>query len=225
MQNSKLYSTIPTLVVTFCLLLGSVLIVDNVEAAQQKRRSRTKKAVAAETTQTAAKPTDPRKLTRIQTVTVDVGSTKRAVELFYLNSPWGQTTFSYLEDGGNDYYSNRTWPFAHLKIKAKANYEGKSVEPGDYVLYITPKNGENKQMSISLASIKLEAGQKTFLVNGDVFTETPENVNLVTTKPITFAKGAPLLNSLKIELTASGSDVNINMHYGDRTLTEKLTVN
>ncbi len=218
MQNSKLYSIIPTLVVTFCLLLSSVLIVDNAEAAQQKRRSRGKKAAAA-------KPADPRKLTRIQTLTVDVGSTKKAVELFYLNSPWGQTTFSYLEDGGNDYYSNRTWPFAHLKIKTKSNYEGKSVEPGDYVLYITPKNSDNKQMSISLASIKLETGQKTFLVNGDVFTETPENVNVVTTKPITFAKGAPLLNSLKIELTASGSDVNINMHYGDRTLTEKLTVN
>lgn len=217
MQNSKSYSLIVTLTVTFCLLLGSLFVVDNADAAQQ-RRSKRKSA-------TAAKPADPRKRTTVQTLTVNVGTKKNAVELLYLNSPWGQTTFGYLEEGGSDYYSNRTWPFAHLKIHTKASYEGKSIEPGDYILYITPKNESNKQMSISLASFKLEANKKTFLVNGDVFTETPENIDVLTTKPVTFAKGAELINSLKIELTASGSDVNINMHYGDRTLTEKLTVN
>ncbi|MBI4851795.1 MAG: hypothetical protein HY819_08375 [Acidobacteria bacterium] len=212
----KKYSSIITLTITLCLLLSSLFVVNNAEAAQQKRR----RGKAA-----AAKTSDPRKLTRIQTTTIDVGSTKKAVEVLYLNSPWGATTFGYLEEGGNDYYSNRTWPFAHLKVNAKAKYEGKAIEPGDYILYITPKNNNNKQMSMSLASFKPEAGQKTFLVNGDVFTETPENINVITTRPVNFAKGAEVAKALKIALTANGSDVNINMHYGDRTLTEKVTIN
>lgn len=216
MQNSKKYNVVVTLIVTLCLILSSLFAINNADAAQQKRR----KGKAA-----AAKPADPRKRTTIQTAIANVGTKKNAVEVLYLNMPWGQTTFSYLEDGGSDYYSNRTWPFAHLKVHAKANYEGKSIEPGDYILYITPKNENNKQMSISLASLKLDAGQKTFLVNGDVFTETPENLTVITTKPIAFAKGAELINALKIDLTTSGSDVSINMHYGDRTLTEKLSLN
>lgn len=218
MQNSKKYSFILTLGVAICLFISSLAIVNNAEAGQQKRRRSGGKTAAA-------KPADPRKRTTIQTATVAVGSKKNALELLYLNMPWGQTTFGYLEDGGSDYYSNRTWPFAHLKVHSKATYDGHSIEPGDYILYITPKNDTNKQMSMSLASLKLDAGQRTFLVNGDVFTETPENVNVIATKPITFAKGAEMLNSLKIDLATSGSDVSINMHYGDRTLTEKLTIN
>lgn len=215
MQNSKKFNFGVTLTVTLCLILSSLFVINNAEAAQQKRKGKA----------AAAKPADPRKLTRIQTVKAVVGGPKKSVELLYLNSPWGQTTFSYLEEGGNDYYSNRTWPFAHIKVNAKASYEGKSIEPGDYVLYITPKNDKNKQMSVSLASLKLDAGQRTFLVNGDVFTETPENLTVITTKPITFAKGAEVAKVLKIGLAVNGSDVSINMHYGDRTLTEKLTLN
>jgi hypothetical protein len=216
MQNSKTSKFIVTLAVTFSLLMGSLFVINNAEAAQQ-RRGKGKSA--------AAKPADPRKRTTVQTATIAVGAKKNAVEVLYLNSPWGPTTFGYLENGGNDYYSNRTWPFAHLKINAAAKYEGKSVEPGDYILYINPKNESNKQMSVSLASFKPEAGKRTFLVNGDVFTETPENLTVITTKPVTFAKGAEVANALKIALSAEGSNVNINLHYGDRTLTEKLSIN
>lgn len=227
MQNKKsLYSVITTITVTLCLFLSSFLMVDNALAATQKKHRRSKKTTSTSTTTAAAKkPVDPRSLTRVQTLSVDVNGNKNAVELRYLNMPWGEKTFSYLEDGGSEYYSNRTWPFAHVKLNTKATYEGKTVEPGDYILLITPKNDKNPQMSMSLASVKLEADQQTFLVNGDVFTETPDNAQVITSKPVQFAKGAELLNALKIELTSSGSEVNVNMHYGTRTLTEKFTIN
>lgn len=218
MQNKKFYSLVVTLSVAVCLFLSSFMIVDDAFAQQKRRRKKTGQTMSS-------KPADPRSATRIQTLAVNVGAKKKAVELLYLNMPWGQQTFSFIEDGGNDYYSNRTWPFAHIKVNTAANYQGKSITPGDYILYITPKNEKNPQMSISLASVKLPADKKTFLVNGDVFTETPEDIQVVTSRAIRFDKGAPMLKSLKIDLTASGSDVNIGLHYGDRTFTDKLTVN
>ncbi len=221
MQNKKIYSVIITIAVTLGLFLSSLLVVDN--ALAQKKHRRSKKTTSTATA--SKKPVDPRSLTKVQTASVEVNGNKNAVELLYLNLPWGEKTFSYLEDGGSEYYSNRTWPFAHVKLNTKATYEGKSIEPGNYILFITPKNDKNPQMSMSLASFKLEPDQQTFLVNGDVFTETPENAQVITSKPIQFAKGAPMLNALKIEVTTHGSEVNVNMHYGDRTLTEKFTIN
>src|SRR4051795_12483732 len=67
---------------------------------------------------------DPRKATTIQTSAVDVGGTKSAVEVRYLNLPWGEKTFSYMEQGGNEYYSNRAWPVAHLKLARPATWKG-----------------------------------------------------------------------------------------------------
>jgi len=62
--------------------------------------------------------TDKRKLTTIQTAKHD------AVEVRFLNLPWGERTFAYLEVGGDDYYSHRNWPFAHLTLSKSATWAG-----------------------------------------------------------------------------------------------------
>ncbi len=171
---------------------------------------------------------DKRKLTTIQTSAVDSGQTKNAVEVRYLNLPWGASTFGYIESGSDPnnqgYYAGRTWPIAHLKLAAPATYQGKALAPGDYVLYITPANAQAKQdMTLSIASFTPGEGG-TFLKAGNVFVDTPKDAKVVASKPIKFAKGAPVVDHLVIETARTGHDVALNIHYGDRTLTEKLAL-
>jgi hypothetical protein len=168
--------------------------------------------------------TDPRKSTTIQTAAADIGDIKNAVEVRYLNLPFGAPTFGYMENGGDRYYSNRTWPILHLKLAREAIYEGKTLLAGDYVFFITPKSEKLKttSMMLSLASFKPDATRGTFLVPGDVFTETPKEAVVISQKPVTFGKGADAVPALQVSLDKEGKGVAIKLHYGDRTLTEKL---
>src|SRR5919197_990136 len=136
---------------------------------------------------------DKRKLTTIQTSAVGSGKTKGAVEVRYLNLPWGEATFGYIETGNDPrnrgYYAGRTWPIAHLKLAAPAKYEGKKLAPGDYAIIITPANPkENRGMMLSLASFTPGEGG-TFLKAGDVFVDTPKDANVIFSKPVKFDKG------------------------------------
>jgi hypothetical protein len=168
--------------------------------------------------------TDPRKLTTIQVAAFDDGKTKNAVEVRYLNLPFGAATFGYMEVGGDRYYSNRTWPIMHLKLARRAVYDGKTLQPGDYVFFITPKSEKLKtdSMMFSLASFKPDSTRGTFLVPGDVFTETPKDAVVISQKPVTFGKGANPSPALQVWVGKDGKAVSIKLHYGDRTLTEKL---
>jgi hypothetical protein len=159
---------------------------------------------------------DKRKQTTIQTAKLD------NVEVRYLNLPWGEKTFGYLETGGNEYYSTRTWPFAHLKLAKEATWGGKTLAPGDYVLYITPKSS-SAPMTLSVASFKPnDAG--TFLVAGNVFTETPADAVVVVTKPVSFERKDPVANELMVKVDQHGGDAMLTVHYGNRWLVEHLTV-
>ena len=179
--------------------------------------------------QTQAPRVDKRKLTTIQTAAIDAGATKNAVEVRYLNLPWGEATFGYIETGidprNNGYYSGRAWPIAHLTLAAPATFEGKPLAPGDYAIIITPANPkENKGMMLALASFKPTEAGGTFLQAGNVFAEAPKDATVVVTTPIKFDKGAPPVDHLVIETQRMGQSVALNFHYGDRTLVEKLTL-
>lgn len=175
------------------------------------------------------KKVDKRKLTTIRTASVDIGRMKNVVEVRYLDLPWGKATFGYIETGvdprNGQYYAKRTWPIAHLRLNTPATYQGKSLAPGDYAVIITPKNRETKAgMKLSLASFKPAAANGTFLVPGNVFVETPKDASVVAEKEIAFAQGAPLAEQLMIHADRAGKIVSIKIHYGDRTLTEQLTL-
>lgn len=166
--------------------------------------------------------TDKRKQTTIQTVTVGVGKSKEAVTVKFLNSPWGEKTFSYLEVGGSAYYSTRDWPFAHIKLAGKARWIGADLEPGDYVWVVTPRS-EKAPMGLSLW--KFTPGESgTFLVAGDVFTERPADAVMVASKPVVFEKDKPLVDHLEITASAKGKKTSIVVHYGTRSITEELTL-
>jgi hypothetical protein len=155
---------------------------------------------------------DKRKLTTIQT------AKDGSVEVRYLNLPWGERTFAYMEVGGDSYYSNRTWPFAHLTLAAPAVWRDKQLAAGDYVLYITPKPVTGS-MTLTVASFKPNASG-TFLVAGDVFTETPKDAAAVATVPVTFDKKDPVVDHLEINVAKGGAGTDVVVHYGDRWLTE-----
>lgn len=172
---------------------------------------------------------DKRKQTTVQTSAVDSGKTKNAVEVRYLNLPWGEKTFGYIETGNDPrnqgYYAGRDWPIAHLTLAAPATFAGKKLAPGDYALIITPaKPKENKGMMLSVASFTPADAGGTFLKAGDVFVETPKGANVIASKPIKFTKGAPSIDHLMIETAKTGRNVWLKFHYGDRMLTEKLAL-
>lgn len=178
---------------------------------------------------TAEKKVDKRKLTTIQTASVDVGGMKNAVEVRYLNLPWGRTTFGYIENGSDsankNYYATRNWPVAHLRLAAAAKFQGKTLAPGDYAMIISPKDPKTKSgMKLSFASFKPTEANGTFLVPGNVFVEAPKDGVVVAEKEIAFGAGAPLVDQLSIRAGKEGKTVSIKIHYGDRTLTEKLTL-
>jgi hypothetical protein len=163
---------------------------------------------------------DKRKLTTIQTASLDLGGKKNAVEVKYLNVPFGEKTFSYLEVGGDDYYSTRTWPIAHLKLGTSASLGGKTLAAGDYVLYVTPKSGDSP-MALTYATFKPDASG-TFLVAGNVFVDTPKDAVEVVKVPAAFTKGDPSIDHLEIAVAKAGSGAEIKVHYGNRWLTQTL---
>lgn len=166
--------------------------------------------------------TDKRKQTTIQTVTVDHGKTREAVTVKFLNLPWGEKTFSFLEEGGSSFYSTRDWPFAHVKLAQKAKWIGADLEPGDYVWVVTPKS-EKAPMGLSLW--KFTPGPSgTFLVAGDVFTERPADAVMIASKPVTFERDKPLVDHLDIAATAAGKKATIVVRYGTRGITEELSL-
>ena len=172
-------------------------------------------------------PTDKRKLTTIQSASADYGKTPKAVEVRYLNLPWGEATFGYIETGidtrNGGYYAGRAWPIAHLRLAVPATYEGKDLKPGDYVFVITPRNAKtNTDMTLALEWFKPAEEGGTFLKAGDVFVEVPRDAVVVTQKTIKFAKGGEPVNELQMWVGKKGKDIEDKFHYGDRTLTEKL---
>jgi hypothetical protein len=179
------------------------------------------------TGQMSAPRVDKRTLTTIQTASADYGKTKNAVEVRYLNLPWGEATFGYIETGvdprNKGYYSSRAWPIAHLRLNVPATYDGKKLAPGDYAFVITPRNPKtNTDMTLALESFKPAEAGGSFLKAGNVFVETPKDAVVVTQKTIKFDKGGAVADQLQMAVNDQGKNVEIKFHYGDRTHTEKL---
>lgn len=184
-------------------------------------------ALAAHAAPAQEQKVDRRKLTSIQTAAANVGDTKHAVEVRYLNLPFGEATFGYVETGqdpnNQGYYSGRTWPIAHLRLAVAAAHEGKTLAPGDYVIYITPRDpAKNADMKLAFASFKPAAPGATFLKAGDVFVETPKDAQIVSERAVKFERGASKVDELQVWVGREGKDVQIKFHYGDRTLVERL---
>ena len=217
----------------FCLGIALLGLNPACAVAQQpkpKPKADTMNMPATQTSQAAAPRVDKRKLTTVQTAAINVGATKNSVVVRYLNLPFGETTFGYMEKGGNQYYSNRTWPIAHLTLAVPATVDNKPLAAGDYVLYITPKGmatdaAAKNGMTWTFASFKPATAGSTYLVAGDVFTATPKDAQVIISEPVTFMQNAQALDHLQIALEKTGGKtVTMKVQYGNRAHSETLTV-
>lgn len=179
-------------------------------------------AAAAQDTQV-----DKRKLTAVQTAAADRGDVNHAVVLRYLNLPFSEAAFNYVETGkdpaNGGYYSGRTRPIAHLRLAA---HDGQRLAPGDYVIYITPRDpAKDADMTLSVASFKPAQTGGAFLKPGGVFVETPKDApQVVSRKKVKFARGASKVDELQVRVGKQNDKADIKFQYGDRTLVETLNL-
>jgi hypothetical protein len=157
-----------------------------------------------------------REETTIQVASADVAKMTSAVQVKYLNLPWGAQTFSYIENGTDEYYSKRDWPFAHLISKVALKVGDVRLEPGDYVLVLTP-GGQGKKMQVSIASFKPDASG-TFLRPGNIFVPVPSDAKTVYKTEAAFTKDQKVVDHMKVEALSIGGQVKLNISYGDRRL-------
>jgi len=229
LKNTRMRSL--TAAFAFAALLalgGNAFAQEAMKPEAMKPETKKSETTKPDTMMMPEKKVDKRKLTTIQTASVDVGETKNAVEIRYLDLPWGRTTFGYIENGSDsankNYYATRNWPVAHLRLATAAKFQGKTLAPGDYAMIITPKDPKTKTaMKLAVASFKPAEPNGTFLVPGNVFVEAPKDAMTIAEHEVSFASGAPLVEQLNIWAGKEGKTVSIKINYGDRTLTEKLT--
>jgi len=157
-----------------------------------------------------------REQTTVQTASVKLGKVEGAVTVKYLNYPWGEVTFGYLEKGGNNYYSTRTWSVAHLITKVKTSIQGVELPAGDYALVVHP-GGPDKKMTLSVIQV---AGE--FLKDGKWSEKAPEG-KVMGKWDIEFEKMDDLADHMKIALEPQGKSVKLIIYYGNRKLVHTLT--
>ncbi|HEX9136181.1 MAG TPA: hypothetical protein VF905_04445 [Nitrospirota bacterium] len=162
-------------------------------------------------------PAQTREQTTLQTANLDVATIKDAVAVSYLNFPWGEVTFSYIEHGTKGtYYGERTWPFAQLDTKIPLTLEGAKINPGQFALVIIP--GEDvKPMTLSV----VQFDGPTFIKPGNVFAPAPKG-NVIYKKDVSFSTVDALFDHMKIDLASTGQGFDLIVNYGNRRLTKSF---
>ncbi|MBZ5551772.1 MAG: hypothetical protein LAO21_03550 [Acidobacteriia bacterium] len=158
-----------------------------------------------------------REQTTLQAASLDLATIKDAVAVSYLNFPWGEVTFSYIEHGTKGtYYGERTWPFAQLDTKIPLTFEGTKLNPGQFALVIIP--GEDvKPMTLSV----VQFDGPTFVKPGNIFSPAPKG-NLVYKKDVSFSTVDTVFDHMKIELASTGQGFDLIVNYGNRRLTKSF---
>ena len=161
-----------------------------------------------------------REQTTIQTASMDVKDKKAAITVKYLDLPWGEKTFTYIEKGDDNYYGTRSWPFARLITTVPVKLEDHDLTPGNYALVINPaKKGQG--MAITVVQI---SGDGEFLQSGNVFVEAPTGKTIFSA-PAVFDTGDKVLaDHMKITLGQAETGVTFTVLYGNRKLNRLLVV-
>ena len=110
-----------------------------------------------------------REQTTIQSVSATVKGKPDAIVVKYLDLPWGEKTFEYVEKGEDNYYGTRSWPFARMIVSVPVRIEDHQLSPGSYALVLNPAK---KSQPLAITLIKLP-DDKEFLQPGNVFVEVP----------------------------------------------------
>jgi len=161
-----------------------------------------------------------REQTTIQTVSLDVKDKKAAITVKYLDLPWGEKTFTYIEKGDDNYYGNRSWPFARLITTVPVKLEDHNLAAGNYALVINPAK-KAQPMAITVVQI---SGDAEFLQPGNIFVEVPTGKTIFSA-PAVFDTGDKVLaDHMKVTLGQADSGANLTVLYGNRKLNRLLVV-
>jgi len=161
-----------------------------------------------------------REQTTIQTASLDVKDKKTAITVKYLDLPWGEKSFSYIEKGDDNYYGTRSWPFARMITTIPVKLEDHDLAPGNYALVINPaKKGQPMAFTVTQIS-----GDGEFLQPGNVFVEVPTGKTIFST-PVTFETGDKVLaDHMKIVLGQADNGITLTVLYGNRKLNRLIVV-
>ncbi len=159
---------------------------------------------------------EPRGEEKKPTVTIESAQSGR-VCVRYLKIPWGPNTFAAMQKGGDSFYARRTWPFAHLELKAPVSLEGTKLPAGHYALVLHPNTPDDQGMSLEVRKIRVSE----FLEEGNVMTPTPSGESLWR-GPARFDLAALTSPHLLIELAPGKGGVSLIVQYGDYKLVKDL---
>lgn len=139
------------------------------------------------------------------------------VSVRYLKIPWGPNTFADMQRGGQSFYAHRTWPFAHLELKAPVTLEDTKLPAGHYALVFHPNTPDNQGMSLEVRKIRVSE----FLEEGNVMTPTPSGESLWK-GPARFDLQALTSPHLLVEVAPGKGGVDLIVQYGDYRLVKSL---
>ena len=161
-----------------------------------------------------------REQTTIQSATLDVKGKPAAITVKYLDLPWGEKSFTYIEKGEDNYYGTRSWPFARLITTIPVKLENHDLAAGNYALVINPAK-KGQPMAISVIQM---SGDAEFLQAGNVFVEVPAGKTIFSA-PALFDTGDKVLaDHMKVVLGQAETGVTLTVLYGNRKLNRLLVV-
>lgn len=139
------------------------------------------------------------------------------LKVFFLNVPWGPSTFATMQMPGDSFYNKRSWPFARLEAANGFTLDGTQVPAGNYALVFHPNTPDNAGMSLELRKVEVAE----FLQPGNAMTPTPEGTTVLKA-PVRFDLATSTAPALKLEFAPDKDGTKLRVHYGDRLLIKDL---
>ncbi len=137
------------------------------------------------------------------------------VTVSFLSLRWGPETFSEMEQRGDGFYSDRTWPFARLESAVALSIGEAELPAGNYALVFHPNRGQG----MVLEAVKIAPGE--FLEAGNIMTRTPDGESVYKT-PAIFEIVEETQAALDVSLAAVNDEITLRIAYGNRRLQRTL---
>ncbi len=135
-------------------------------------------------------------------------------EAEFAGTPWRPDIFEAMETGGTT--PQRAWAFARLNTSWYFAMDGRAIEPGRYVLVLTPKTG-TLPMTLEL---RRGAGRELF-ADANAMLPPPDG-ETVYKAPATFVPSPEPVPALDVTLAGWSDGVVLTIRYGNRKLTKEL---
>jgi len=135
-------------------------------------------------------------------------------EAEFVNTPWRPDIFEAMETGGTT--PQRAWAFARLSTSWYFAMDGTVIQPGRYVLVLTPKTGT---LPMTL-EVRRGPGRELFADPNAI--APPQGGETVYKAPAAFAPSDEPVPALDVTLAGWSDGVVLTIRYGNRKLAKEL---